>query len=279
MSDWEQEILDGKRFEFGANWSAFLDTVDESRIEQSRRGLRASLGLDSLEGLTFLDVGCGSGLHSLAARSMGAKVHSFDYDPKSVACAEELRRRYFPDDPDWKIERGSALDADYLEGLGAHDIVYSWGVLHHTGDMWRALELVERNVAEGGRLFLALYNDQGMPSRVWTQVKRAYVASPKPLKLAITLMSGAYFESRGVAARVLRRENPLPFEKWAQKKQDRGMTVWYDLVDWVGGYPFEVSKPDAIFEHFKAKGYRLEHLRTCQGGLGCNEYVFIRTPR
>src|SRR5262245_27430993 len=98
------------------------------------------LEIDSLAGLSFLDIGSGSGLFSLAARRLGARVHSFDYDPQSVACAAELRRRYFPGDPQWVVEEGSALDADYLTRLGKFDIVYSWGVLHHTGRMWRSEE-------------------------------------------------------------------------------------------------------------------------------------------
>jgi 2-polyprenyl-3-methyl-5-hydroxy-6-metoxy-1,4-benzoquinol methylase len=125
------------RFRFGENWWSFLKTLDDDRIAEAERSLTTMLGRASLAGLTFLDVGCGSGLFSLAAMRLGAaKVHSFDFDPVSVACAESLRERFFAGTARWSIERGSATDAAYVASLGAWDVVYSWGVLHHTGAMW-----------------------------------------------------------------------------------------------------------------------------------------------
>ena len=139
MSQHAHEVERGERFEFGANWTRFLKTLDDTRIATAQASLCGMLETETLQGRTFVDVGCGSGLFSLAARRLGAKVHSFDYDPKSVACSTELRRRYFPDDSRWTVEAGSALDAEYLRSLGKFDLVYSWGVLHHTGDMAGAL--------------------------------------------------------------------------------------------------------------------------------------------
>src|SRR2546426_6722959 len=113
----EQEVRAGQRFEFGANWASFLSVLDESRIEEACRSLREMLGTDALGGRSFLDVGSGSGLFSLAARRLGAtRVHSLDFDPKSVACTRHLKERYFPDAAQWTVEQGSALDAPYLRG-------------------------------------------------------------------------------------------------------------------------------------------------------------------
>src|SRR5919112_4944358 len=98
------EIARGERFEFGQNWSQFLASVDDERIQQAETSLKEMLEVESLAGKSFLDIGSGSGLFSLAARRLGARVHSFDFDPKSVACAVELRRRYFPGDDAWTIE-------------------------------------------------------------------------------------------------------------------------------------------------------------------------------
>lgn len=113
------------RFAFGDNWARFPTVLDDERIEEAERSLREMLQVERLDGKRFLDIGSGSGLPSLAARRLGAKVHSFDYDPQSVACTVELRRRYFPEDTHWVVERGSALDGSYLESLGTFDIVYS----------------------------------------------------------------------------------------------------------------------------------------------------------
>src|SRR6478609_6065166 len=123
MSDHAILVKEGKRFEFGANWTSFLSVLDEDRISQAKLSLQKMLGVSDLTGKTFIDIGSGSGLFSLAARMLGAKVHSFDYDPKSVACTAELRQRYFPNDNNWRVEEGSALDTGYLNSLGQFDIV------------------------------------------------------------------------------------------------------------------------------------------------------------
>jgi 2-polyprenyl-3-methyl-5-hydroxy-6-metoxy-1,4-benzoquinol methylase len=122
-----KEIAQGERFEFGENWSRFLDVLDDERIFEAEKSLKQMLEVEDLAGKSFLDIGSGSGLFSLAARRLGARVHSFDYDPQSVASTRELRRRYFPEDADWSIEEGSILDEEYVRSLGKFDIVYSWG--------------------------------------------------------------------------------------------------------------------------------------------------------
>jgi len=124
MSQFAREVTAGNRFEFGKNWVWFLETLDDTKIAEATHSLQDMLEVTSLEGLSFLDLGSGSGLFSLAARRLGARVHSFDYDPRSVACTSELKRRYFPDDGRWVVETGSALDADYLRSIGKFDIVY-----------------------------------------------------------------------------------------------------------------------------------------------------------
>jgi len=272
---WDEEIQSGKRFTFGANWASFLLLLNDERIRSAEDSLKDMLGLERLDGKRFIDVGSGSGLFSLAARRLGATVTSFDYDPQSVACTAELRRRYFPDDPDWRVEQGSVLDADYVAAQGEFDIVYSWGVLHHTGAMWQALANVVPLVAPNGVLFIAIYNDQGNASRMWTQVKRAYVRAPGLLKWAVLIP--ALVRLWGPAAvrhmfRFVRGARSDPEKQVAQ----RGMDLWRDAVDWVGGYPFEVAKPEQIFDFYRSKGFELERLKTCGGGLGCNQYVFAR---
>ncbi len=267
-----REIAAGQRFEFGENWSRFLKLLDETRIANAETSLQGMLGAP-LSGKTFIDVGSGSGLFSLAARRLGARVHSLDYDPRSVACTAELRRRFFADDPNWKVEHGSALDREYIESLGQFDVVYSWGVLHHTGSMWTALENVSCLVKPGGLLFVSIYNDQGKWSRRWTWIKGFYNRSSKPVKFVLAVWVCVAQWWRRWVKDLLRGR---PFASWRAARSYRGMSAWYDVVDWVGGYPFEVAKPEEIFEFYHKRGFVLERMKTQGGDLGCNEFVFIR---
>jgi 2-polyprenyl-3-methyl-5-hydroxy-6-metoxy-1,4-benzoquinol methylase len=269
----QEEIAAHERFAFGENWRRFLAILDEPRIAKAEESLRGMLDVANLTGKTFLDIGCGSGLFSLAARRLGARVHSFDYDPQSVACAEELRRRYLPQDSAWQIEEGSALDTGYLAGLGLFDVVYSWGVLHHTGAMWQALESAADRVAPGGQLFIAIYNDQGKISDRWRTVKRTYNRLPGGVRFLVTVPALVHLYWRRTLKDLLRGK---PLESWRREGQERGMSAWRDLIDWVGGYPFEVAKPEAILDFYLRRGFRLTRLTTCGGSLGCNEYVFVR---
>jgi len=264
------EVASGERFEFGKNWTHFLATLNDARIRAAERSLTEMLG-GNLAGKRFLDVGSGSGLFSLAARRLGASVHSFDYDPHSVACTQELHRRYFSGDTNWRVEAGSVLDKDYLAGLGTFDVVYSWGVLHHTGQMWSALENVAASVAPYGQLFIAIYNDQGTASRRWAWVKRTYSRS-RLLRWPLLWASFWYGNWRWVAKDILCLR---PFHTLHHYAEGRGMSVWHDLVDWVGGYPFEVARPEDIFDFYRGRGFTLERLKTTNS-LGCNEFVFRR---
>jgi 2-polyprenyl-3-methyl-5-hydroxy-6-metoxy-1,4-benzoquinol methylase len=268
-----REVASGERFEFGSNWAKFLALVDDDRIRQAEDSLRAMLKRDTLDGLSFLDIGSGSGLFSLAARRLGARVRSFDYDPQSVACTAELRRRYFPDDASWQVGQGSVLDESFITGLGTFDVVYSWGVLHHTGQMWRALDLAQRAVKPGGQLFIAIYNDTGSQTTRWKALKKTYVSLPRPLRPAFAALAMLPEEAKSAASAVL-RGRPLEYVRtWTGYRTKRGMSKWRDIVDWVGGYPYEAAKPDAIFSFFHDRGYQLEGLN-CMGGLGCNEFLF-----
>lgn len=267
------EVAAGDRFRFGANWQRFLTVLNEARIAEAERSLQRMLRRESLQGLRFLDIGSGSGLFSLAARRLGASVHSFDYDPQSVACTTELRRRYFPEDAQWRVEAGSVLDADYMQRLGQFDVVYSWGVLHHTGGMWQALANAGQRVQAGGQLFIAIYNDQGPWSRRWTSIKRIYNRLPKGLRGAYgTLVMGGR-ELKFLAGALLRFRPGEYLRTWTQYDSNRGMSKWYDLIDWVGGYPFEVATPEQIFEFYRERGFTLQQMTTCAGGIGCNEFV------
>ncbi len=267
-SDAPQEINAGERFAFGANWAAFLSVISSERIEAAKAALGQLLRAESLVGKTFLDIGSGSGLSSLAAHRMGAKVTSFDYDPQSVGCTSELRRRYAPDASNWTLQAGSVLDPIFMDSLGEFDVVYSWGVLHHTGQMWNAIEQAICRVAPQGQLFIAIYNDQGALSRFWTRVKRIYCSGIAG-RWAMMAVFIPYFAARHLARKLLsiRPESSLTLS--------RGMSVYYDWIDWLGGYPFEVAKVEQLLHFCQARGLTLENLTTTNR-LGCNELVLRR---
>jgi 2-polyprenyl-3-methyl-5-hydroxy-6-metoxy-1,4-benzoquinol methylase len=270
------ESLDSKdRFSFGKNWSKFLEHLNDDRILEAEKSLKEKLGYENLDGKVFLDIGSGSGLFSLAAYRLGAKVFSFDYDQDSVNCTKYLHEKYATNDQRWSVEQGSVLDKAFLKKFGKVDILYSWGVLHHTGHMYQAFENVAELVNDDGHLFISIYNDQGGASNGWKWIKKTYNNSSCLVKLSLTYYTLFRQWSITFLKDLLKSANPL--KSWiTYGRNNRGMSAWHDVVDWVGGYPFEVAKPEEVFNFFKAKGFSLQLLKTCAGGLGCNEYVFLK---
>ncbi|NOT49044.1 MAG: class I SAM-dependent methyltransferase [Acidobacteria bacterium] len=269
-----EEVNRGERFEFGKNWSAFLVLLDDDRISRAERSLAEMLGVENLKGKTFLDIGSGSGLFSLAARRLGAKVFSFDFDSDSVSCTTELRRRYFADDKDWTVEQGSVLDSDYVNSLGKFDIVYSWGVLHHTGEMWKALGNAGERVADGGSLFIAIYNDTGSQASRWHWIKKTYCGLPAILRSPFAVLVSVPEETKRFASFLLRGKPLGYFAHWRNYRNARGMNRWHDIIDWVGGYPYEVAGPSALFDFYQERGFMVTAMKCDNVGLGCNEMVF-----
>ena len=276
MNDYRVEVAQGARFEFGLNWRKFLKVVDETRLARAEQTLQKLLASKDLTGMSFLDIGCGSGIFSLAARRLGARVHSFDYDSTSVRCTAEMKRQFFPADSQWVVEVGSVIDGSYIKSLGQFDVVYSWGVLHHTGAMWQALTTVRDLVKPGGKLAIAIYNDQGSRSRYWLLLKKTYNRLPSGFRGLI--LWPAFLRLWGpTLARDLIAGSP--FHSWTEYSDIRGMSPWRDVVDWVGGYPFEVAKPEDVFEFYQRRGFTMIGLSTCGGGHGCNEFVFSHGHR
>jgi 2-polyprenyl-6-hydroxyphenyl methylase/3-demethylubiquinone-9 3-methyltransferase len=166
------------------------------------------------------------------------------------------------------------LDEAFIASLGAFDCVYSWGVLHHTGAMWRAVALAARMTKPGGLFYIALYNDQGAPSRFWLAVKRVYNALPAALRPLYVSLFFLRFWLAPFLRGLLRGRSFSPLSSYRRR---RGMSAWYDVVDWVGGLPFEVASPAAVEAFCAARGFTLSASRL-DAGHGCNEFVFRAGP-
>lgn len=266
---------DNSRFEFGANWANFVDKhFSQERVDISRRHLLDFVGRESLGGMRFLDIGCGSGLHSLAAWQAGARrIHSFDYDPQSVATTRALHR--LANAPEaWTVSRGSVLDEAFMTGLEQADLVYSWGVLHHTGDVWNALRQACGRVAHGGLLYVALYSADMQidpPPKYWLDIKRQYVAASPWRRRWMELAYLWRF-------RLNRKPWGLPslfLQAWRYKKS-RGMNYMTDVRDWLGGWPMEFCRDADVVSFVTGEfGLKLEKMKTGQANT---EFLFSRAP-
>lgn len=259
------------KFEFGKNWQRYLNNFfSKEALEASKSKFSDFVGLDSLAGKTFVDFGSGSGLHSLAALELGAKkVLSIDYDDDAIKCAQKLKSNS-PYQDNWQIERGSLLDSDFLSKLGYFDVVYCWGVAHHTGNMWQALENISRNVKVGGLLFIAIYNNvEGrLGSKMWWQIKYFYNRAPLFIK---KIMEFVYISYNFI---ILPFHFRNPFTVINSYKTKRGMAWTTDLIDWLGGYPYEYASVKQIFDFYKQKGFELQNIKTTNY-IGCNQFLFL----
>ncbi len=256
-----------RAFEFGRNWDRFVArALNGERIDIARRHILGFLELPDLRGRSFIDVGCGSGLSSRAALDAGAaRITSFDRDPDSVRAAERVRGMS-GNPPHWTILRGSVLDDAFIASLGRADIVYAWGVLHHTGRMWDAVERASRLVGEGGLFYLALYTTTPR-SGYWVRVKRRYnAASPARRRL----MEAAYFLRHTCASNLLHGRNPLAFIR--NYRESRGMSYLTDVRDWLGGWPYEDAEIGEVLRFCRNRlGLELRNLQT---GRANTEYLF-----
>jgi 2-polyprenyl-6-hydroxyphenyl methylase/3-demethylubiquinone-9 3-methyltransferase len=263
---------DKLRFGFGKNWEDYVKThFSEERVRISQHHILTFLELPDLKGKCFLDVGCGSGLHSLAALKSGAsKIVSFDYDPKSVSTTRMLKE--YAQNPDcWEVKQGSILDTQFIHTLEPADIVYAWGVLHHTGNMWKAIENTSRLVRKDGLFYLALYTAGVMPPSddFWLDVKQRYNRGGWIAKRTMELWYIWHFMLGKNPRRI-----PELIRRNSNYKKERGMALYTDIVDWLGGWPMEFAAVEQVKDFCAQKlGMKLSKIKT---GEANTEYLFIR---
>jgi 2-polyprenyl-6-hydroxyphenyl methylase/3-demethylubiquinone-9 3-methyltransferase len=261
-------------FAFGENWAAFSATIDQGRIDQAAADLTRLLPTGELAGKSFLDIGSGSGLSSLAAIRAGASsVTALDIDPNSVATTQATLTR-FAGDAQWTARQESVFELS-PERTGTFDVVYSWGVLHHTGDMWRAIRAAASLVKPGGRFVLAIYVKSPV-CPAWKVEKRLYTAMPRWLQPVIRWpFTLAYLAGIAVTGR-----NPLDYVR--DYRSNRGMSFHHDIHDWLGGYPYESASAEEIVSFLAPQGFSLVRSfakpAPAAGLLGCpcNEFVLER---
>ena len=282
------------KFSFGKNWISYSKNITKKNISNSEKDLKFFLK-NNIKNKDFLDIGCGSGLSSFAARNLRANVTSYDKDFFSTKCTKELKKKYCKNDKKWKIlNYGDVLNSNFCKRLGKFDIIYSWGVLHHTGNQKKALENIFFNSKKGSIFFIALYNDQGTKSKNWKIIKYTYnflrfwpiqviFAS---LIMLINILRVHVFTFNNVSINFKKyKNNPKliiknqfrafkTFLSYIKNyKRYRGMSYWHDQIDWIGGYPYEVSKPNDIINFFKQKNCKLMKIKINKG-YGNNIYLF-----
>ncbi|MCK4401029.1 GT4 family glycosyltransferase PelF [bacterium] len=248
-------------FSFGENWLRYIKTFNKENLREARLSLQELLGIKTLKGKSFIDIGCGSGIFSLAAIDMNAqKVISLDNDQKSVESCNIIKRRN--DAKHWFILNGSILDKDFFNNLGKEDIVYAWGVLHHTGNMWKAIDSSAKLVKKEGLFALAIYN-RHWASGFWLKFKKLYNSRGKVIQKIMVL---SIFLPR-VLTRLMKLKHPF--------REKRGMSIYYDAIDWAGGFPYEYADFDEIVSFLKKRGFILINgIQT--KSMGCNQFVFKR---
>lgn len=276
--DYESTYKNKNHFSFGKNWQDFLKILNNERIKEAKKSLASFLGdKNKIKGKSFVDIGCGSGLFSLAAYLLGAKkIISVDIDDFSIACTKYLKERE-KNPKNWEVKKGSALDEKFIKSLGKFDIVYSWGVLHHTGDMHKAFENVIKLLAPKSIFFLAIYNkNRGEKallvgsSDFWLKIKRFYNHASRLGKRTIESLYYLYF----TLGYLIMFRNPFSYMRNYAK--NRGMSFHHDVVDWLGGYPYEYATPEEIIDYFGKKDILCKKL-IFRNGISCNEYLLINS--
>jgi SAM-dependent methyltransferase len=260
-----------ERFEFGRNWKKYVEkSFDPERVDVAKAHLCRFLQRIDLRGVTFLDIGCGSGLHSLAALQLGAiDVVSFDYDAKSVEATLVLHR-YAGRPQHWRILQGSVLDAEFMASLPKVDVVYSWGVLHHTGNVWQAIRNAAIPLGPGGLFYIALYSadvHKDPPAEFWLTVKRKYLTASTWGKRRMEWWYIWQFQmGRRVSAL------PIVARRMLEYKKNRGMSYFTDIRDWLGGWPMEFCYDDDVTKFVTATlGMDLVTMKT---GEANTEFLF-----
>jgi hypothetical protein len=261
------------QFDFGENWADFSrNALNPAKICQARADFQKLHQDIPLAGRSFLDIGFGQGLSLLSAASSGARCLGIDINPRCLQVLDENRKAFFPEVADTSIARiqGSILDPESMQKLRSHpiakdgrfDVVHSWGVLHHSGSMQQAIQNSANLVSSQGYLVLAIYQTH-WSSPVWKLIKYLYNRSPV---IGRRLLISVFYPIIYFAKRIITGKNP--------KDKSRGMDFYFDVVDWVGGHPYEYASRAEVTRDLKELGFDLIRFYPPDTPIGCMEFVF-----
>lgn len=286
------------KFSFGKNWIRFVKhALNENSIKTAQASLLNNIPQSELKDCIFVDIGCGSGLFSLAALKIvggggeNTQVISVDIDTNSILASKMTKDKFAPNASGWEILQGSILDDSFCAKLkdkiaGKKAIVYSWGVLHHTGDLNKALKnAASLASAKDSLLFISIYN-KTKASDFWSKIKHFYNKTNIVMKFLMVCFYTAFLTFEDI-----RKGRGLNMRDKA-----RGMHKVTDVIDWLGGLPYEPAKAEYIDKKVKECGLSLIKFNPTKYheptypkgklkrmfvylkvvGLGCNEYLFRR---
>lgn len=261
-------------YEFGANWKDYLKNLDEVAIQQAAVDFATLVPEQYVRGKDVIDIGSGSGLHSLAALRLGARsVLALDIDRNSVEATSSTLGTFAPGCEHRVIEK-SILDDD-TAALGEFDLVYSWGVLHHTGAMWDAIDAASKRVKPGGIFALAIYRRTPL-CWMWRIEKRVFTNAGRTTRGVIRAI---YTRAYKLGLRATGRNPKRYIEEY---NNVRGMNFYNDIDDWLGGYPYESATEAEVEQFLGVRGFTAQYVKQLQPrlglfGTGCAEFRFEHT--
>jgi hypothetical protein len=198
----------------------------------------------------------------VSAAESGANVFGIDVDKENIMALEKTRMAMdYTQAPEVCVV--SILDQSFVrQHEHQFDIVHSWGVLHHTGNMTKAIENACLLVSDNGNFICSIYN-RHWSSPLWKIIKWCYNVFPAPIqKVVVGIMYPVIYLSKWIVT----RKDP--------KAMERGMDFFHNVVDWVGGYPYEYATADEIKSLVTRQGFKILRIIPAKVPTGCNEFVF-----
>jgi 2-polyprenyl-6-hydroxyphenyl methylase/3-demethylubiquinone-9 3-methyltransferase len=261
-----------RHYSFGKNWLEYSQSINSIHVDHVTSDLSRLLNLKDLTQKSVLDIGCGSGVHDVGFYQLGCRnLTAIDYDQDCITATNQTLEKFCPGSG-YKILQGDILSSK-TQSLGKFDIVYSWGVLHHTGNLLEAICKASTLVAREGHLAIALYRKTLMCG-FWKAEKRLYSRLPRIFQRFLELIYISFFSIALLFTQKTSITNYI--ESYSSK---RGMNFFADVKDWLGGYPYESISPHELRKLMSSLGFR--QVYSLEGnsrigifGSGCDEFLF-----